>query len=114
MALLSKDEQANELLFLDAGGLPCRVDPRLPMPVRGLRAEVYRTGRVSYDNNFAESPWAGFLPREHARLENVLFAPVKIREKVVGVIGLANKPGGFTDQDAQAASHLRGTGRGGL
>jgi PAS domain S-box-containing protein len=103
VALLSKDGRSNELLFLDAGGLTCRVDPNLPMPVRGIRAEAYRTGRVVYDNNFPESPWADFLPRDHARLDNVLFAPLKIREKVVGVIGLANKPGGFTDQDAQAA-----------
>ena len=103
VALLSKDEQSNELLFLDAGGLPCRVDPTLPMPVRGMRAESYRTGKVIYDNHFPESPWADFLPKEHARLDNVLFAPLKIQEKVVGVIGLANKPGGFTDQDAQAA-----------
>ena len=29
-----------QVLFLDAGGLPCDVDPALPMPVRGLRAEV--------------------------------------------------------------------------
>ena len=103
VALLSKDEQTNELLFLDAGGLSCRVDPALPMPVRGMRAEAYHTGKVIYDNNFSESPWADFLPKDHARLDNVLFAPLKIQEKVVGVIGLANKPGGFTDQDAQAA-----------
>ena len=103
VALLSKDEKSNELLFLDAGGLPCRVDPNLPMPIRGMRAEAYRTGRVVYDNNFPETPWADFLPKDHARLDNVLFSPLKIREKVVGVIGLANKPGGFTDQDAQAA-----------
>ncbi len=103
VALLSKDEQTNELLFLDAGGLPCRVDPTLPMPVRGMRAEAYRTGKVIYDNHFPESPWADFLPKDHARLDNVLFAPLKIQEKVVGVIGLANKPGGFTDQDAQSA-----------
>ena len=103
VALLSQDEQTNELLFLDAGGLPCRVDPTLPMPVRGMRAEAYRTGKVIYDNNFPESPWADFLPKDHARLDNVLFAPLKIQEKVVGVIGLANKPGGFTDQDAQTA-----------
>jgi PAS domain S-box-containing protein len=103
VALLSKDEKDNELLFLDAGGLSCRVDPSLPMPVRGMRAEAYRTGKVIYDNNFPESPWAGFLPKDHARLDNVLFSPLIIQEKVVGVIGLANKPGGFTDQDAQAA-----------
>ena len=30
--------------FLDADGLDCKVDPDLPMPVRGMRAEAYLTG----------------------------------------------------------------------
>jgi PAS domain S-box-containing protein len=103
VALLSKDGRDNDLLFLDAGGLPCAVDPSLPMPVRGLRAEAYKRGRVIYENDFPASPWMSFLPPEHARLENVLFAPLKIQEKTVGVIGLANKPGGFSEADGRTA-----------
>ena len=45
VAMLSEDGQENELLFLEAGGLPCLVDPELPMPVRGLRAQCYKTGK---------------------------------------------------------------------
>ena len=41
VALLSPDETENELLFLDMGNLPCDLDPDLPMPIRGLRAEAY-------------------------------------------------------------------------
>ena len=55
VALLSKDKTQNEVLFLDMGGLPCDVDPDLPMPIRGLRAEAYSTGRVVYENNFQQS-----------------------------------------------------------
>ena len=47
VAFLSKDGTKNELLFLDSGGVPCRVDPLLPMPVRGLREKAYRTGRAA-------------------------------------------------------------------
>jgi len=36
VALLSEDESQNEILFLDDGGLPCSVDPNLPMPIQGL------------------------------------------------------------------------------
>ena len=103
VALLSRDGQNNELLFLDAGDLPCSVDRSLPMPVRGMRGEAYQTGQVVYHNHFPESPWADLLPPEHARLDNVLFAPLKIKELTVGVLGLANKPGGFSEQDAQLA-----------
>ena len=39
----------------------------------------------------------------HVRLENALFAPLVIDGAAVGVLGLGNKPGGFTDQDATLA-----------
>ena len=35
VALLSDDGDENEILFLDAGGRECNVDPHLPMPIRG-------------------------------------------------------------------------------
>jgi PAS domain S-box-containing protein len=37
-------------------------------------------------------------------LENVLFAPLVIDGKAVGLLGLANKPGGFTEHDARIAT----------
>ena len=99
VALLSKDKTLNEVLFLDMGGLPCDVDPDLPMPIRGLRAEAYSTGRVVYENNFQQSEWIQYLPEGHGRLNNVLFAPLVINDKTLGVFGFANKPGGFDRDD---------------
>jgi PAS domain S-box-containing protein len=104
VALLSKDGTENEVLFLDPGGLPCTVDPSLPMPIRGLREEAYRIGKAVYHNNFSESEWVKYMPPGHAVLENVLFAPLMIEGKAVGLLGLANKPGGFTQNDARIAS----------
>lgn len=102
--MLSRDGTENELVFLDSGGLPCSVAPSLPMPIRGLRAVAHQSGRTVYENDFASSEWAGFLPQGHAPLDNVLFAPLAIDGAVVGLLGLANKPGGFTDDDARIAS----------
>lgn len=42
VALLDETCSENEVLFLASGGLPCTVDPNLPMPIRGLRAEAYK------------------------------------------------------------------------
>ncbi len=106
VALLSKDGRENEVLFLDAGGTACTVDPALPMPVRGLRAEAYRLKEPVYDNDFTRSQWAKFLPAGHAPLKNVLFAPLVIHGAPVGLLGLANKPSGFTDHDKSIAKAL--------
>ena len=104
VALLSLEGTENEVLFLDSGSLPCSVDPTLPMPIRGLRAQVYQTGQAAYENDFAGSSWAQFMPEGHATLDNVLFAPLTIDGAVVGLLGIANKLGGFTKDDARLAT----------
>ncbi|MBD3216374.1 MAG: GAF domain-containing protein, partial [Candidatus Lokiarchaeota archaeon] len=104
VALLTDDGAENELLFLDAGGMPCTVNPELPMPIRGLREVAYRTGKAAYENDFASSEWMEFMPHGHVELANVLFAPLKIDGKTVGLIGLSNKPSDFTEDDAQMAT----------
>ncbi len=103
VALLSKDGKENEVLFLDAGELPCTVNPSLPMPIRGLRNEAYTKGQVVYHNDFANTKWARLLPKGHVALKNILFAPLVMNNKTVGIIGLANKPEEFTEHDAKMA-----------
>lgn len=104
LAVLSKDRKENEVLLLDSGGLPCTVDPSLPMPIRRLRAEAYKTNKAVYHNDFPNTEWAKLMPEGHVELQNVLFAPLAINKETVGIIGLANKLGGFTDHDANLAS----------
>ncbi|MDY6950754.1 MAG: PAS domain S-box protein [Thermodesulfobacteriota bacterium] len=94
----------NKALFVDVGGLPCDVDPDLTMPIRGLLAQAYHLRKPIYDNDFSYSPWMKEVPQGHIRLDNVLFAPLVIDEKAHGLLGLANKPGGFTDSDARMAA----------
>lgn len=104
IALLSENGSENEVLFLEAGGADCTVDPTLPMPIRGLRAESYHTGKAVYHNDFMKSEHVKFMPQGHVVMSNVLFAPLIIEKKVVGIMGLANKPSDFTNRDAQLAS----------
>ena len=104
VALLSEDGTKNEVLFLDLGGLPCTIDSSLPMPIRGLHAEAYRTGKTVYHNDFSNSEWVKYMPAGHICLDNGLFVPLVIKGKTVGLLGLANKPGGFTENDARMAS----------
>ncbi len=104
VALLSEDGMENEVLFLDDGGLSCTVDPNLPMLIRGFREKAYQACKVVFENSFSNSKWMEFMPNGHVTLDNVLFAPLKIEGKARGLIGLANKPGGFTENDARMAT----------
>lgn len=104
VALLSKDGLENEVLFLDAGGMPCSVNPNLPMPIRGLRERAYKTGKVVFDNDFMKSEWMKYMPKGHVSLQNVMFAPLKIDGTCVGIMGIANKPDDFNESDARLAS----------
>jgi PAS domain S-box-containing protein len=106
VALLNENGEGNEVLFLDAGGMPCDVDPNLPMPIRGLREIAYRTKEVAFDNSFSESPWMKYMPEGHVKLDNVLFAPLNIQKKTEGVIGIANKDGGFNEHDVHISKIL--------
>ncbi len=103
VALLSDNGKENEVLFLDSGGLSCAVDPNLQMPIRGLRAEAYRTGQAVFHNDFTKSDWVKYMPEGHVIIKNVLFAPLVIEKKVVGLLGLANNPKDFTENDARMA-----------
>jgi|GEM_PF-2791623 len=103
ISLTTPDGSANEPVFLEAGGRPCTVDPSLPMPIRGLRAEAYASSRAVYDNHFSGSGHRLFLPPGHVELDNVLFAPLLDGGRTVGLLGLANKPGGFTPADCRLA-----------
>jgi|GEM_PF-3227043 len=104
VALLNEETNENEILFLDAGGMPCTVDPNLPMPVRGLREVAYRKAKTVFENDFAKSQWQKLMPKGHAKLYNVMFAPLLVQGKAVGIMGLANKEGGFNDNDARIAT----------
>lgn len=104
VALLDEEGQENEVLFLEAGGMPCSVDPELSMPIRGLRATSYETHRATYHNDFMNSEWVEYMPEGHVVLKNVMFAPLNLDGKTVGLLGLANKPSDFTEADAEIAA----------
>jgi len=104
VALLNEACNENYAIFLDPGEFKCVVDPALPMPVRGLREEAYRLGQTVYHNDFANSEYKKMLPQGHVIIENVLFTPLMLEGKALGLLGLGNKPGGFTERDAKIAA----------
>lgn len=104
VALLNEEATENQLVYLDTGGYPSSVDPMLPMPLCGLCAQVARTGIAAYDNSMTAGQWEEIIPRANAEPGTRLFAPLIAEGKVLGFLGLANKPGGFTENDARMAT----------
>jgi PAS domain S-box-containing protein len=103
VALLRPQDGEADVLFLDPGGQVCTADRSRPMPLRGVRELVYRTRQVAYRNDFAASEGAQYVPDGHMALANILFAPLILEGEAVGLLGMANKPGGFSDHDAELA-----------
>jgi len=108
VSLLSKDGTRNEVLFVDSGGSVCEVDESLPMPIRGMRAQAFNSCQPVYHNDFMHSRWKKLLPDRHMDMENVLFVPLLVDGKVLGLLGLADKKGGFSREDARTAMMFAG------
>jgi PAS domain S-box-containing protein len=104
VGLLSEDGAESRIVYMDTGDRDCKVAPDLPMPRRGLRDAACRTGEAVYENDFAKSQWTHLLPEGHAGIDNVLLAPLLLDGEAAGLLGLANKPGGFTRHDAELAT----------
>jgi PAS domain S-box-containing protein len=63
-----------------------------------------RTGEVVLTNDPANHPAAGGTPPGHPPLNSFLALPLKIGEEMVGLVGVANRPGGY---NAELLSALR-------
>jgi GAF domain-containing protein len=104
VALVDQSGKCLDVLHLDTGGLLCTVNYESPMPIRGLRKEALQKKTSLYCNKFDRSKWMRYLPKGHVQLQNVLFAPIVIEETPAGLLGFANKPKGFDQDDIRIAS----------
>ncbi len=101
VALLNEDGTDHEVLFLDSGGSPYTFNSEAPVLVRSLMERALSKGEVVYENDCQERIKNPASPGKDIPLHNAIFAPLAVEEKQVGMMGLANKEGGFTPDDAQ-------------
>ncbi len=104
IGILTPDKKQNQIIFSNPGKLQCEVDLDLPVPIRGIHGEVIKSKKTLYQNNFSNSDWINFLPEGHIPVNNVLFAPLIINDEVKGLMGLVNREGGFTEEEARLAT----------
>ncbi|MBM9603663.1 PAS domain S-box protein [Desulfopila inferna] len=71
---------------------------RLPH-LEGLYATVFKKGRGFLTNNPASHPDSKGVPPGHPELKCFMAAPLKLNDKTTGMISVANREGGYTDED---------------
>ncbi|MBN2657719.1 MAG: response regulator [Spirochaetales bacterium] len=106
IALFNHEKSENTIVYLDSGNRDCFTDPALPMSLRGLRKKCTDMKMPVYENNFSKSENQKNIPASHVIPDNALFAPIILQGHVEGLLGLGNKPGGFTEEDCLKASYF--------
>lgn len=105
VALLSTNGAENEVLRLETDGRLRMLGPGLPRHIRRLGGKSRHVLRTIYDNHFPRNARRlRFFPPWDVTPDNVLFSPLTQKGKVVGCLVLANKPGGFTENDTRLAT----------
>lgn len=66
-----------------------------------LFGQVITTGQVVISNKPSSDPRAGGLPPGHPPLHSFLGVPIQRETEVVGLIGVANRPGGYTGNEKE-------------
>ena len=67
--------------------------------VHNLLGQVIRKGEITVSNSPRTNPDSGGLPPGHPRLDSFLGVPIFKGKQAVGLIAVANHPGGYTGQE---------------
>ena len=97
---LIDDNGNNRIIHLETGDPSNKINLQVSDLIPKSISEILYSELV-YCNDLSKKTYNKYLPNNHIQLENILFAPIKIEDKIVGLISLVNKPNGFNENDAQ-------------
>jgi len=103
VAVKSPGGKGIEVAYLDPGSLGLSTGGALPVRLRRLCARASKLGRLVIARNLAKGAPPAPLGDNHVALENALVAPAVVAGNVAGLVGLINKPGGFSAADSRLA-----------
>ncbi|HEX4956444.1 MAG TPA: GAF domain-containing protein [Thermoanaerobaculia bacterium] len=92
-----------ESAFLDLGGPESDAAADLPPLLRRLITRACKAGQTVLVNDLKKGRAPRPPPGSGSALESALLAPILVGGEVAGLVGLVNKPGGFSGADAQLA-----------
>ncbi len=102
VAVCAADGKGFNVSLLDSGSLELSSASGLPAPLRRLSARAAE-GRTVFANGLLNSTAKKPSPGRRAVPENALLAPIIIAGDVAGLLGLIDKPGGFSAADRELA-----------
>ncbi|MBU1670305.1 MAG: PAS domain S-box protein [Actinobacteria bacterium] len=101
LSLIARDDEAPRALIAEPEDARQLFESVAARPDVMSSERSFLAGRASYDNDFDAGPEAA---ESGFPIDNVLFVPLVDDSAVAGLIGFANKPGGFSGRDALMAS----------
>ncbi len=113
IGLIDQQGEQFDIAISDPGWEACRMDTQmghrmLPtgMRIHGIYGRVLRDGKGFFTNDPATHPDSIGLPQGHPPLESFLGVPLLRDDKVIGMVGVANRPGGYRKKDLFALNTL--------
>jgi PAS domain S-box-containing protein len=109
---LNQEGKMDDIAISYLGWEVCRVPgtEKLVVPknihVHGIYGVCLREGRSEIANDPANHPHSIGVPAGHPPITAFLGVPLKYAGKTIGLIGLGNKEGGYTDADREAVEAL--------
>ncbi|HSL44771.1 MAG TPA: PAS domain S-box protein [Anaerolineales bacterium] len=86
--------------------VPTSQGTHLPMDQAGVWAEAVRQRRPLIQNDYESLSQKKQLPEGHIRIAREMVIPILRSDKVVAVMGIANKPQDYTPHDLEIAERL--------
>ncbi len=111
IAELNQAGRLDTIAISDTGWEACQVPSGQlllagDLEVRGIRGLVIQQGRaLRFNDPRSHEAWIE-PPKGHPPLQAFLGVPLWLGERILGMIGLANKPGGYDQQDVEAIAAL--------
>lgn len=113
---LGPENRVNHIAVSEAGRSACKMpdaenghNPPSGQGFRGIYGRVLWAGKGFYINDVAGHPEYAGIPEGHPPLRAFLGVPLIRGNRRIGMIGMANKPGGFGDADLRALETLAPT-----
>lgn len=103
VALFADDGASSTLSHLDAAGNARLLPPARARRLAGLRALAGSIGRGRIENGQPRIAGLPFPGRTGTTLQNLLVVPMTIGGAALGLLCLADKPGGFAEHDLRLA-----------